>query len=80
MATMYHAEHVGSLLRPPYLLQARESHEKGELTTARLRLEPVTPGLDVGPDSLTCLHLTQSDREPRLVGGTGSPMVGGGPG
>jgi 5-methyltetrahydropteroyltriglutamate--homocysteine methyltransferase len=37
MATTYHAEHVGSLLRPPYLLQARESHEKGELTTARLR-------------------------------------------
>ena len=34
MATTYHAEHVGSLLRPPYLLQAREAHEKGELTKA----------------------------------------------
>jgi 5-methyltetrahydropteroyltriglutamate--homocysteine methyltransferase len=28
---------VGSLLRPPYLLQAREAHEQGELTTAQLR-------------------------------------------
>src|SRR5215469_499204 len=37
MATTYHAEHVGSLLRPPYLLQAREAHEKGELTKAQLR-------------------------------------------
>ena len=33
----YHAEHVGSLLRPPYLLEAREAHEKGELTIAELR-------------------------------------------
>src|SRR5215469_4411365 len=37
MATTYHAEHVGSLLRPPCLLQAREAHEKGELTKAQLR-------------------------------------------
>jgi methionine synthase II (cobalamin-independent) len=37
MATAYHAEHVGSLLRPPYLLQARKAREKGELTTAQLR-------------------------------------------
>jgi 5-methyltetrahydropteroyltriglutamate--homocysteine methyltransferase len=37
MATTYHAEHVGSLLRPPYLLLAREAHETGELTTAQLR-------------------------------------------
>ncbi|MFY9778299.1 MAG: 5-methyltetrahydropteroyltriglutamate--homocysteine S-methyltransferase [Trebonia sp.] len=36
MATTYHAEHVGSLLRPPYLLRAREAHETGELTTAQL--------------------------------------------
>ena len=36
MATRYHAEHVGSLLRPPYLLRAREAHETGELTTAQL--------------------------------------------
>lgn len=33
----YHAEHVGSLLRPPYLLDAREAHEKGELTITELR-------------------------------------------
>jgi 5-methyltetrahydropteroyltriglutamate--homocysteine methyltransferase len=37
MATAHHAEHVGSLLRPPYLLRAREAHETGELTTAQLR-------------------------------------------
>ena len=36
MATSYHAEHVGSLLRPPYLLQAREAREKGELSTEEL--------------------------------------------
>jgi 5-methyltetrahydropteroyltriglutamate--homocysteine methyltransferase len=33
----YHAEHVGSLLRPPYLLDAREAFEKGELAIAELR-------------------------------------------
>ena len=37
MPTQYHAEHVGSLLRPDYLLQAREAHEKGELSTEGLR-------------------------------------------
>jgi 5-methyltetrahydropteroyltriglutamate--homocysteine methyltransferase len=37
MATTHHAEHVGSLLRPPYLLRAREAHETGELTTAQVR-------------------------------------------
>jgi 5-methyltetrahydropteroyltriglutamate--homocysteine methyltransferase len=37
MATEYHAEHVGSLLRPPSLLQAREAHDKGELSTEALR-------------------------------------------
>jgi 5-methyltetrahydropteroyltriglutamate--homocysteine methyltransferase len=37
MATTHHAEHVGSLLRPPYLLRAREARETGELTTAQLR-------------------------------------------
>jgi len=37
MATAYRAEHVGSLLRPPYLLRAREAYETGELTTAQLR-------------------------------------------
>jgi 5-methyltetrahydropteroyltriglutamate--homocysteine methyltransferase len=36
MATTYRAEHVGSLLRPPHLLRAREAHETGELTTAQL--------------------------------------------
>jgi len=37
MATEYHAEHVGSLLRPPYLLAAREAHDKGELSTDEIR-------------------------------------------
>jgi len=37
MATPYHAEHVGSLLRPPWLLEARDAHENGALTTAELR-------------------------------------------
>jgi 5-methyltetrahydropteroyltriglutamate--homocysteine methyltransferase len=33
----YHAEHVGSLLRPSYLLDARQAYEKDELTIAGLR-------------------------------------------
>jgi 5-methyltetrahydropteroyltriglutamate--homocysteine methyltransferase len=33
----YHAEHVGSLLRPRYLLDAREAYEQGELGLAELR-------------------------------------------
>ena len=37
MTTEYHAEHVGSLLRPPWLLEARESHAKGTLSSAELR-------------------------------------------
>jgi 5-methyltetrahydropteroyltriglutamate--homocysteine methyltransferase len=36
MATEYHAEHVGSLLRPPWLLTARAAHRRGELSTAEL--------------------------------------------
>jgi 5-methyltetrahydropteroyltriglutamate--homocysteine methyltransferase len=37
MATEHRAEHVGSLLRPPYLLAARDARDKGELTTGELR-------------------------------------------
>ena len=37
MAEVYRAEHVGSLLRPPELLEARESHEAGGLSLERLR-------------------------------------------
>jgi 5-methyltetrahydropteroyltriglutamate--homocysteine methyltransferase len=33
----FRANHVGSLLRPPELLQAREKHQKGELGAAELR-------------------------------------------
>jgi 5-methyltetrahydropteroyltriglutamate--homocysteine methyltransferase len=33
----FRANHVGSLLRPPELLQAREKHQKGELGAAQLR-------------------------------------------
>ena len=37
MSRTFHAEHVGSLLRPAYLLKAREAHDKGELSIAELR-------------------------------------------
>ncbi len=37
MATNYHAEHVGSLLRPPGLLDARAAHKQGQLSADRLR-------------------------------------------
>jgi 5-methyltetrahydropteroyltriglutamate--homocysteine methyltransferase len=37
MTTTYHAEHVGSLLRPQWLLDAREAREKGTLSIGELR-------------------------------------------
>jgi 5-methyltetrahydropteroyltriglutamate--homocysteine methyltransferase len=37
MSTGYHAEHVGSLLRPPWLLEARAANKRGELSDADLR-------------------------------------------
>ena len=37
MATDYHAEHVGSLLRQPWLLAARAAYKRGTLTEAELR-------------------------------------------
>jgi methionine synthase II (cobalamin-independent) len=36
-ATVFRAEPVGSMLRPKYLLSARERHEAGRLATARLK-------------------------------------------
>ena len=35
----FRADHVGSLLRPPGLLLARDKHQKGELSAAALREE-----------------------------------------
>jgi len=32
----FRADHVGSLLRPPSLIEAREKHERGEITAAEL--------------------------------------------
>jgi len=37
MATDYHAEHVGSLLRQPWLLEARAGYQQGRLGDAELR-------------------------------------------
>ena len=37
MTTEYHAEHVGSLLRPPWLLEARKSYAAGTLSSDALR-------------------------------------------
>jgi 5-methyltetrahydropteroyltriglutamate--homocysteine methyltransferase len=37
MSTRYHAEHVGSLLRPPELLEARQAHRRGELNDEQLK-------------------------------------------
>ena len=37
MATHYHAEHVGSLLRTPELLEARVAQRRGEATAEQLR-------------------------------------------
>ena len=47
MATPYRADHVGSLLRPPELLQARAAHAQGRMTLARSR----TRGLRIIPHS-----------------------------
>jgi 5-methyltetrahydropteroyltriglutamate--homocysteine methyltransferase len=37
MAAEYHAEHVGSLLRPGWLLEARAARKRGELSAGELR-------------------------------------------
>lgn len=37
MAIAYHAEHVGSLLRPSWLLEARVAHENAAMTREELR-------------------------------------------
>ncbi len=37
MAQRYRADHVGSLLRPPELLQAREDHRENRITAEQLR-------------------------------------------
>ena len=37
MATTYRADHVGSLLRPAELLQAREAHSQGQIRPEQLR-------------------------------------------
>ncbi|HEY7489394.1 MAG TPA: cobalamin-independent methionine synthase II family protein [Streptosporangiaceae bacterium] len=37
MATNYHAEHVGSLLRTPELLEARAARQRGEISPEQLR-------------------------------------------
>ena len=37
MVTIYRAEHIGSLLRPQELLEARESHQQGKKTSEELR-------------------------------------------
>jgi len=39
MPASYRAQHIGSLLRPPYLLQARAAHEAGSLPLEMLRAE-----------------------------------------
>ncbi len=56
----FRADHVGSFLRPEYLLQAREQHAKGELTAQALRevedraiTEIVRFQQDVGLQSIT---------------------------
>jgi 5-methyltetrahydropteroyltriglutamate--homocysteine methyltransferase len=55
MPAMYRADHVGSLLRPPELLQAREAQRDGRITEPRLKeiedqsvLEAIRLQRDVG--------------------------------
>jgi 5-methyltetrahydropteroyltriglutamate--homocysteine methyltransferase len=37
MATLYRADQIGSLLRPPELLQSRIAQEQGRMTLEQLR-------------------------------------------
>ncbi|HVV43619.1 MAG TPA: cobalamin-independent methionine synthase II family protein [Bryobacteraceae bacterium] len=60
MKTEFRAEHVGSLLRPPDLLQARQAHAEGRLPSADLQLledrairEAIQKQRDIGLDILT---------------------------
>jgi len=56
----FHADHVGSLLRPPWLLAAREEHRQGRLPAEALQeledraiREAVTMQQDVGLEAVT---------------------------
>jgi 5-methyltetrahydropteroyltriglutamate--homocysteine methyltransferase len=56
----FRADHVGSLLRPPALKQARDAHKRGEITAAQLRAaedaairEVVRMQEDIGLQSIT---------------------------
>jgi 5-methyltetrahydropteroyltriglutamate--homocysteine methyltransferase len=60
MAPPFRADHVGSLLRPPNLLRARDDFEKGDIDAARLRAvedeairEIVRRQQDIGLQSVT---------------------------
>ena len=61
----FRADHVGSFLRPKYLLDARDQLARGEITAAQLRAvedraitEIVKFQEDIGLQSVSYTHLT----------------------
>ena len=90
MASRYRADHVGSLLRPPELLQAREEHRQNRITADQLREaedDAVLKALDVqreaGIDVFTEGEYRRSgwstayrDSVEPLVSTQGSPIQG----
>ena len=69
----FRADHVGSLLRPPSLVQARDRARKGEITAAELRdvedstlRDAVRLQEDVGLRGIDFLDLTFDDQRAKL--------------
>jgi 5-methyltetrahydropteroyltriglutamate--homocysteine methyltransferase len=90
MPSPYRADHVGSLLRPPELLQAREDHRQNRITLEQLReaedsavLKALEFQRDVGIDIFTEGEYRRSgwstavrDSVEGLVPTEGSPITG----
>jgi hypothetical protein len=56
MPATYRADHVGSLLRPPELLQARQDHFDGKITAEQLPRS--NPGWMIARPPLSCGETT----------------------
>jgi 5-methyltetrahydropteroyltriglutamate--homocysteine methyltransferase len=86
MATDIHAEHVGSLLRQPWLREARARHKRGELTTEQLReaedraaLENIGTQREAGIEVLTDGEVRRENWMAGLLESTGGLTVIGNP-
>jgi 5-methyltetrahydropteroyltriglutamate--homocysteine methyltransferase len=86
MTTDFHAEHVGSLLRRPWLREARAQHKRGELTSEQLReiedraaLENISLQREAGIEVFTDGEVRRETWMAGLLESTGGMTVVGSP-